>query len=153
MGVKWYKNVHQGLLCWLSGKESTCQCRRHGFNPWSGTIPHAVEQLHHKCWAWALESVSRNYQAHMRQLLKPMPPIACASQQDNPLQWEARAPYPLLATVSEKPMQQQRHSTGKKRYVKTKNVPIKHSINIHSLLPDSTVSKLTLLSNLFPKYV
>ena len=24
---------------WLSGKESTCQCSRHGFNPWSGKIP------------------------------------------------------------------------------------------------------------------
>ena len=23
-----------GLLWWLSGKESPCQCRRHGFDPW-----------------------------------------------------------------------------------------------------------------------
>ena len=30
---------------WLSGKESTCQCRRHGFNPWSGKTPLATEQL------------------------------------------------------------------------------------------------------------
>ena len=29
----------------LSGKESTCQCRRHEFDPWSGWIPHAVDQL------------------------------------------------------------------------------------------------------------
>ena len=28
---------------WLSGKESACQCRRHGFDPWSGKIPHAAE--------------------------------------------------------------------------------------------------------------
>ena len=27
-----------GLLRWLSGKESTCQCRGHGFDPWVGTI-------------------------------------------------------------------------------------------------------------------
>ena len=33
------------LPWWLSGKESTCQCIRHGFNPWSGKIPHAMEQL------------------------------------------------------------------------------------------------------------
>ena len=26
-------------------EESTCQCRGHEFNPWSGKIPHAVEQL------------------------------------------------------------------------------------------------------------
>ena len=26
-------------------KEFTCQCRRHRFNPWSGKILHALEQL------------------------------------------------------------------------------------------------------------
>ena len=30
---------------WLSGKESTCQCRGHGFDPWSRKTPHAMEQL------------------------------------------------------------------------------------------------------------
>ena len=34
-----------GLPWWLSGKESTYQCERHGFCPWSGKIPHPVEQL------------------------------------------------------------------------------------------------------------
>jgi len=24
---------------WLSGKESGCQCKRHGFDPWVGKIP------------------------------------------------------------------------------------------------------------------
>ena len=24
---------------WFSGKESSCQCRRHGFNPWDSKIP------------------------------------------------------------------------------------------------------------------
>ena len=28
-----------GLPRWLSGKESACQCRRHGFDPWVGKIP------------------------------------------------------------------------------------------------------------------
>ena len=28
-----------GLPCWLSGKESACQCRRPGFDPWVGKIP------------------------------------------------------------------------------------------------------------------
>lgn len=27
------------------GQESTCQCRRHGFDPWPGKISRAVEQL------------------------------------------------------------------------------------------------------------
>ena len=34
-----------GLPWWLSGKKSTCQCRRQRFHPWSGRIPHGVEQL------------------------------------------------------------------------------------------------------------
>ena len=30
------------LPWWLSGKEPACQCRRHGFNPWSRKIPQAT---------------------------------------------------------------------------------------------------------------
>ena len=33
------------LPWWFSGKESACQCRRHGFSPWSGRIPRAAGQL------------------------------------------------------------------------------------------------------------
>ena len=60
-GRKCPRKVH-----WLSGKESACQCRRHGFDPWSGKIPHAPEQLSscpttaggHNCWRLrALEPV------------------------------------------------------------------------------------------------
>ena len=29
----------QGLPWWLSGKECTCQCRRHRFDPWSDRFP------------------------------------------------------------------------------------------------------------------
>ena len=35
----------RGLPWWRSGWESACQCRGHGFEPWPGKIPHAVEQL------------------------------------------------------------------------------------------------------------
>ena len=35
----------QGLPWWHSGWDSTCQRRRHGFEPWSRKIPHAAEQL------------------------------------------------------------------------------------------------------------
>ena len=36
-----FDRILEGLLRWLSGKEPTCQCRRHkrpGFNPWDGKI-------------------------------------------------------------------------------------------------------------------
>ena len=38
-------NTLSRLALWLSGKESACQCRRRGFDPWSRKIPHAVEKL------------------------------------------------------------------------------------------------------------
>ena len=44
-----------GLPWWCSGWESACQCRGHGFEPWSGKIPHAVEQL--GPWATTTEPV------------------------------------------------------------------------------------------------
>ena len=37
--------IKLGLPWWHSGEESTCQCRGHKFNPWSGKIPHAMGQL------------------------------------------------------------------------------------------------------------
>ena len=41
-----YINNNDGRLpWWWSGCESTCQCRGHGFKPWSGRIPRAAEQL------------------------------------------------------------------------------------------------------------
>ena len=39
------KKLAGGLPWWRSGWESTCQCRAHGFEPWSGRIPRAAEQL------------------------------------------------------------------------------------------------------------
>ena len=49
MKLKWEETSKQkklfGLPWWRSGWESACQCRGHGFEPWSGKIPHAMEQL------------------------------------------------------------------------------------------------------------
>ena len=56
-----------GLPWWRSGWESACQCRGHGFEPWSGKISHAAEQL--GLWATTteparLEPVLRNKRGH-----------------------------------------------------------------------------------------
>ena len=40
-----YKELKLGLPWWLGGKESTCQCRKCGVDPWSGKIPHAAQRL------------------------------------------------------------------------------------------------------------
>ena len=39
------KKFSPGLPWWCSGWENACQCRGHGFEPRSGKIPHAAEQL------------------------------------------------------------------------------------------------------------
>ena len=54
--LKYNRSVRtDGLPCWLSGKEVTCQCRRHGFDPWSGKISHAMKQL--SPWTTSIEPV------------------------------------------------------------------------------------------------
>ena len=68
------KRYLAGLPWWCSCWEFTCQCRGHGFDPWSGKIPHAAEQqslMRYNYWPCALESTSHNYWARMLQLLKP----------------------------------------------------------------------------------
>ena len=42
----WHLRISSsGLPWWRSGWESACQCRGHGFEPWSGRISHAAERL------------------------------------------------------------------------------------------------------------
>ena len=43
--AQWLRIRLPGLPWWRSGWESACQCRGHGFEPWSGKIPRAAEQL------------------------------------------------------------------------------------------------------------
>ena len=62
-----------GLLWWLSDKESICQCRRRGFDPWFRKILHAEEQLS-PC-ATTTEPKSHNYWACVLQRLKPACPV------------------------------------------------------------------------------
>ena len=45
------------LPWWLRGKESAYQCRRLGFNPWSGKIPHTTEKgmtIHSSILSWII---------------------------------------------------------------------------------------------------
>ena len=79
--------LHVGFPWWLSGKELTCQYRRHRLDPWWGKIPRATENLS-PC-ATTIESVLWSQGAT---LLKPAQPRACASQLEMPPQWEAHTP-------------------------------------------------------------
>ena len=70
-----------GLPRGLSGKESTCRCRRHEVGTGLGRPPHATEQLkltHHTTEPvpWSLGAASQ----------EPVHPRARATQQAEPLQ-------------------------------------------------------------------
>ena len=74
---------HIGLSWWLSDKESACQCRRPGFNPWVGKIPwvrkwqptlvflpgksHGQRSLTDYNW-WGCERVRHNLATKQQQL-------------------------------------------------------------------------------------
>ena len=63
MGLRIYTS---GLPWWLSDEESASQGRRHGFDPSSGKILHALEQLKPVChnhWACFLEPGSLHYRS------------------------------------------------------------------------------------------
>lgn len=82
-----------GLSWWNSGWESTWPFRGLRFNPWSGMIPHGVEQQTASPWLLSLCTG-----AHKLQLLSPRAATAeaCvlrahALQPEEPPQWEACA--------------------------------------------------------------
>ena len=97
------KKKNQGLPWWLSGKESTCQCRRCGFDPWSRR-PHKPQSN----WAQAPKLLS-------------LCPKACELQRLSPRALEPgllnkRSHHdekPQLSATREKSTQQPRPSTAK----------------------------------------
>ena len=91
-----------GLLWWFSGKESSCQCRRCRFDPWSGKMPHTTEQL---------SPSATSTEAHARQPEKPpVRSLLTATREASPVR-------SLLTATREKPTQQGRPSTAKKKYI------------------------------------
>ena len=71
------QNLWRRLPWWLSGDESACRCRRHGFfDPWSRKIPHATGQLSPR----ATQPSGHDWTHH---------PRARALQQETPPLWEA----------------------------------------------------------------
>ena len=92
----------EGLLWWLSGKESACQCRRRGFDPWSGTIPHALEQQLLSLCSRAWEPKLRSPRAAAREALEPVLHKR-SHRSEKPMHHSWRAAP--LATTREKPAQ------------------------------------------------
>ena len=87
-GIK-KKKKYAGLPWWHSGWESACQCREHGFEPWSGKIPHAAEQL--SPWATTTEPAR----------LEPVPRNKRGRDSERPAHHDEE--WPPLATTRESP--------------------------------------------------
>ena len=80
---------------YLGGKESTCQCKKHEFDPWSREIPHVTEQL--RLCTVTTEACSKA--SALQQA-----PSYCGEE-------------PLLPAAREKPAQQQRPSAATRKQV------------------------------------
>ena len=103
-----------GLPWWLSGKESACHWKRHGFNPWSRKIPHAVEELspcittmEPMLWSpgtAAIETVHRPGSCSARREATVMRGPRAATTEKTP-----------LTTTRKKPVWQWRPSTAKNK--------------------------------------
>ena len=96
------KSYGPGLPWRLGRKEFACQCRRQGFDPWTGKIPQATGQLSPRLCSKASEP----------QLPKPESPTAHAPQR------EATTVRSPCAATREKPTQQWRPSTAKNKQIK-----------------------------------
>ena len=97
-----------GLPWWRSGWESACQCRGHRFEPWSGKIPHAAEQL--GPWATTteparLEPVLRNKRGRVSER-----PAHCDEE------------WPPLATTRESPRTETKTQHSQKQINKFKKI-------------------------------
>ena len=75
------KKPRHRVLWWSSGWESSSTRRLHGFDPWSGKIPHATEQP--SWYAITTEPLSPIHWGCVLQVFKPTCPRACAPQQEN----------------------------------------------------------------------
>ena len=73
-----------GLPWWLSGKESACQCRRHRFDPQSGKILHAMQQLS------LCKTIDPVLQSLGAVATEPVHPTASAPQREKPPKRDAR---------------------------------------------------------------
>ena len=92
-GLENCTEISLGLPCWLIGKESTCQCRRYEFNPWSRKNPHATEQIN--LGATTVEPVLQSLRATATE------PSSCNY-------WSLQAPESVLS--KEKPLQWDVHT-------------------------------------------
>ena len=118
----WVINIgnHRGLPWRLRGEESACQARTHGFDPSSGRIPHATEQL--SLCTTTSESMLWSPEASTTEAWAPH---ACAPQQVRPPPWVvfiAQLNSPCLPQLEKSPHNKENPAQTKiKKIIKKKS--------------------------------
>ena len=92
-----FKSWYLGFPAGSSGKESACQCRRHGFNPWSRKIPLSPCTTTTEPVLWSLQLLA---------LHTPEPVLHKRSHRNEKSSYVNQRS--LLATTGVKPVQQER---------------------------------------------
>ena len=110
------KYIERRLLWWLSGKEFTCQCRRHELDPWGRKIPMpmSTKPAHRNHWASALELETATTEARPLQSLSSTTREATAVRSPH----IATQSSPRLAATKRAHTKQQRPSRPKIKYTK-----------------------------------
>ena len=110
-----------GLSWWLSGKESICQCKKHGFDPCSRKIPHAVKQL-----SPCTTTIQPVLQGPGAATIEPQVPqsLSSAIREATAMrsQYTKTREQPLFTATREKPAQQRGPSTTKHKIIFKKNL-------------------------------
>ena len=99
------------LVSWFSGKEPTCQCRRHVFDSWSGKIPVATEQQ--ACAPHLLSLCSRFWSCSYWSPGAQEPMLCNTEATTMRSLHTATREQPMHSVTTEKPMQHQRPSQPK----------------------------------------
>ena len=107
-----------GLPWWRSGWESACRCRGHGFEPWSGKIPHTTEQL--RPWATTTEPAC-------------LEPVLCNKRgRDSERPAHRDEEWPPLAATRESPRTETKTQHTQKSINQSINTFIKKKLPIES---------------------
>ena len=117
--IKKVKRQSTGLPWWRSGWESACWCRGRGFEPWSGRIPRATDQL--GPWATTteparLEPVPRNGRG--RDSKRP-------AHRDEERSLHRDEEWPPLAVTRESPRTNRRPNTAKNKEINKVAIKLK----------------------------
>ena len=119
---------------WLHGKESTCQCKRHGSVPGLGRshVLREAKPTHHRCWVCAPEPGScDSWSPHA-----PQPALHKRGHcsEAHVLQQGVSPPLPL-ATAREKAEQRQRPSTAISKWIQLKKEKKRRAVSLVENVP------------------